>query len=381
MIESEAAARLVWNYENRTMAALQMNRAGIQVVGITSNTVPREIVRATGFFPVLLTGCDGPTPNADLFMEPVFETRLRHIFDRLLAGDWSFLNLLIIPRTSQHEYKLYLYLCEVSRQGLGFKLPLLYLFDMLHTRSPAIRDYGVTRTRELERRLSELSGRALDRAAIIAAIEESNAVRQAIRKLLDFRRRSHPILSGTDALPLIGASYFMDPLEYSELAGTVALAVAQRQPIKGPHVMLKGSVLDHNRLHKVIESHGAVVVAEDDWWGSRSAGQDVIAGADPIASLFEKYYLDAPSPRVFPPEASDEWFRREVLRDVDGVIFYFSPDDDVLGWDYPRQRAFLQEHGIPNLVVREEVEEKGSPELNESLEVFIAGLQRQRDKS
>lgn len=376
MVKGEAAARLFWTFDNPMAEAMKRAKDGVPVVGITSNTVPREIVRAAGFFPVLLNARKGPTPNADLFMEPVFETRIRRIFDRLVAGDWSFLRLLIIPRTSQHEYKLYLYLREVIRQGLGSKVPPLYLYDLLHSRSSSSRHYGVARTKELGSRLWSLNERAADPDALAAAVEAYNAVRRTIQKLLGFRRSPNPRLSGTDALPLIGANYFMDPSEYVALAETAALNVAQQEPIRGPHVMVKGTTLDHIGLHRAIESVGAVVVAEDDWWGSRSVGQEVIAGPDPIVSIFEKYYLDAPSPRVFPPDSADEWFRREALQDIDGVVFYYPPEDDVFGWDFPRQKAFLQEKGIPSLLVREDLSEGGSPELYRSLEGFSAKLRK-----
>ena len=74
---------------------------------------------------------------------------------------------------------------------------------------------------------------------------------------------------------------------------------------------------------------------------------------DPIRAIFEKYYFDAPSPRVFPSEIADAWFRRKAS-EVDGVIFYLPQEDDVIGWDYPRLRAFLDERAIPHLMLRAE---------------------------
>ena len=95
----------------------------------------------------------------------------------------------------------------------------------------------------------------------------------------------------------------------------------------------------------------AIVVAEDDWWGSRAAGQDIDDANEPIRAIFEKYYFDAPSPRVFPAAIADDWFCRKTS-EVDGVIFYLPHDDDVIGWDYPRLRTFLDERAIPHLMLR-----------------------------
>jgi benzoyl-CoA reductase/2-hydroxyglutaryl-CoA dehydratase subunit BcrC/BadD/HgdB len=156
----------------------------------------------------------------------------------------------------------------------------------------------------------------------------------------------------------------------------VSAFIAQREPLAGARLLVKGSCVDHTGLHRAIESHGAVVTAEDDWWGSRSAGRDVKIGGDLLRNLFAKYYLDSPSPRVFPPERSESWFRREALRHIDGVVFYLPPDEDVLGWDYPRQRDFLAERDIPHLLVRDEMCAEATPKLQEEIERFVAGLRK-----
>jgi len=86
-----------------------------RIAGITSNTVPWEILRAAGHTPVLLEDEAGPTPHADRWMEDVFDRRFRVIFDRLSSGAWNHLDRVVIPRTSEQEHKLYLYLREIAR--------------------------------------------------------------------------------------------------------------------------------------------------------------------------------------------------------------------------------------------------------------------------
>jgi benzoyl-CoA reductase/2-hydroxyglutaryl-CoA dehydratase subunit BcrC/BadD/HgdB len=258
----------------------------------------------------------------------------------------------VIPRTSEQEHKLYLYLREVLRQGTE-RAPEPILYNLLHARSAEAQAYGLERTHDLKRTLERLTGRCIEREALSAAIAEGNAARQAIRGLLQQREGPAPRLSGSEALALIGAWYFMDRSEYALLAQAVVREIQTRTPLKGPRILIKGSPQDSSEICDAIESHGAIVVAEDDWWGSRAAGQDVDTTAEPVQAIFEKYYFDAPSPRVFPVEIADSWFQRKAL-EVDGVIFYLSPEDDVIGWDYPRLRAYLDERVIPHLMVRTE---------------------------
>ena len=202
-------------------------------------------------------------------------------------------------------------------------------------------------------------------------IAEGNAARMALRSLLHLRADR---LSGADALPLLGAYYFMDRAEYARIAARAAEELAANAPMRGPRVIIKGSMLDHPHLHSAIERHGAIVAAEDDWWGSRAAGRDVASDVDPVEAVFLKYYEDAPSPRVFPAGVADAWFL-ETAPTAAGVIFYVAPDDDVCGWDYPRWRSALDNRGIPHLLIRDDASAGDvPPECHDRIETFVAGL-------
>jgi benzoyl-CoA reductase/2-hydroxyglutaryl-CoA dehydratase subunit BcrC/BadD/HgdB len=352
--------RLRRAYENRLEEALAQP---VPIAGVTSNTVAWELLHAAGFFPVLLSPPRGATPHADPYMEDVFCARIRGIFERLVSGEWSFLSLLVIPRTSEQEHKLFLYMKELDRLEPRRKLPRTLLYNLLHTQSPEARAYGLERTRELA---GVLSGGPLKK--LREAIAESNRARNGVREFL--RLREDGRLAGSEALPLIGAFYFMNRSEYADLAFAAAREIAVRPRIRGPRLLIKGCPLDHPNLHRAIEAHGAIVAAEDDWWGSRAAGQDIGCEGDLVEAIFEKYYLDSPSPRVFPPTLADEWFLDAVAR-VDGIVFYLPPEDDVFGWDYPRQRVALDQRRIPHLLIRTDASGELASECHDRIEEFV----------
>ncbi len=372
---NSAANQLASYYENPMAQALESHRAGIPVVGFTSNTVPWELIRAAGFFPVMLRPPQRATPAADEFMEKnVFQARIRQIFESAVSGEWSFLRAIILPRTSEQEYKLFLYLHEVGREGSRDGVPPVYLYDLLHSQSAETHAYGMSRTEELKRQLEEIAAHPIRVRDLGEAVSESNAARAAVRSLLNHRKGT-PRLRGTEALPLIGAYWFMGRTAYAKLATEAAGVLERRKPLLGQRLIIKGAPLDHVRLHAALESHGAIVLAEDDWWGTRSVGADISSDGDALKAIFEHYYLDAPSPRVFPPDAADHWFESRVREDVDGVVFYLPPEDYVLAWDYPRQKQFLDGLGIPSLAVREDVRVgELSLESHENIERFVNGI-------
>jgi benzoyl-CoA reductase/2-hydroxyglutaryl-CoA dehydratase subunit BcrC/BadD/HgdB len=355
---ASAIAALTETYRQREVPV------GLPVIGVTSNTVPWEILRAAGFQPFVVSPRRTATPLADRYMEEVFSPRIRAVFDFLLSGQAAALSAVVIPRTSEQDHKLYLYLREVIRQGAELP-PQPILYNLLHTRSAEAQAYGLERTRELKTQLEQMSGRSIEREPLRAAIEECNAARGVIRSLLQMREGASPRLSGAEALALIGASNFMDRAEYTRLVREAVPEIKARAPLRDPRILIKGTPQDNPDFCAAVESQGALVVAEDDWWGSRAAGRDIAIADDPLRAIFEQYYFDAPSPRVFPATIADDWFCRKAS-EVDGVIFFLPPDDDVLGWDYPRQRDFLAARRIPHLMLRSACPEK--------TRAFIEGL-------
>lgn len=332
----------------------------MNIAGVTSNTVPWEILRAGGYAPCLLEDEAGPTPYADRWMEDVFDRRIRVIFDRLCSGAWSHLDRVVIPRTSEQEHKLYLYLREMARTQPGCAIPELYFYNLLHTRTPESYDYGLDRTRQMIRDF-EASEEALRNA-----IAESNRARSRVREILQKRRAGS--LEGSVALDWLRAFYSEDRGVFADralerLAGLDATVATGR-----PRILIKGAALNGTALHRAVELAGGYVIAEDDWRGSRTAGDlDVRTDVEPAVAIFEKYHFDEMSPRVHSSSERDAWFHREVdLGNVDAVLFYIPLQDDVVGWDYPHQLASLH---LPSLVLRD----VGSAT---DIERFVAGIRR-----
>ena len=319
-----------------------MNR----VAGITSNTVPWEILRAAGYDPCLMENEPGPTPCADRFMESVFDRRMRVIFDRLCRGSWKHLELVVISRTSEQEHKLYLYLREAARLHGMKSIPRLYLYNLLHTRTPESLNYGLDRTRQMVRDLDVQESRLLD------SIVEGNRARAAIREILRLRREGR--LEGSVAVRLISGFYTESRWRFPDSVQEQLSASELSAPSRLPRVLIKGASLDHDGLHRLVETSGGYVVGEDDWRGSRAAGeQDIRVDGNPVGAIFEKYFYDAVSFRTYPPSEADSWFEKEVESgEVDGVLFYLPLEDDVAGWDYPRHLDFLQKRSVPSVVVR-----------------------------
>jgi hypothetical protein len=333
-------------------------------------SVPVEIIRAAGLRPVFPRGSLAATPNADAHLEPeIFPKRLRHLVDAALAGRLSHAACIVVPRTSDPEYKCFLYLREFVRLGIARTLPPVLLFDLLQSDGPDVRDYNAGRTRALFEELASLTGRALSLEALHEEIAQANAARAAARHLASLRR-GVPRLTGSEAMPLLGAFWHLPPAQYALLAAETAGEIARRPPLDRPRVLLAGAPADGVTLHAAIESHGAIVVAEISPWGSGSAGHDVVAGSNPMTALADKYRRDSTGART--PVHALRGLVAGALDKIDAVVVSLPPDDAVFGWDYPPLRSLLEARGLPHLCLQGDPYRPLTPQDHAQLDRLVA---------
>jgi benzoyl-CoA reductase/2-hydroxyglutaryl-CoA dehydratase subunit BcrC/BadD/HgdB len=356
---TSAIAKLTAAFDATFTSRALVAEADLPTVVLSWPSVPIEIIRAAGLLPVIARGGVSTTPAADAHLEPdIFPSRLRSLVEAALTGRLSHAARIVIPRTSDPDYKCFLYLKEFARLGIAPTLASVRLFDLLQSRGPDVGAYNAARTRDLLNELTSLTGRhpALD--DVRDEIARMNVARAAARRLQALRRGA-PKVKGAEVFPLLGAFWLIAPEDYSILAGEAADEIERRPALSGARVLVRGSPVDGTALHDAIESRGAIVVAEVSPWGTGVAGNDV-CGDDPIAALAEKYRSDVISPRTPAGMLPDSITR--LVDEVDAVLVALPPDDAVFGWDYPALRALLETKRIPHICLRGDPCRPVSPE-------------------
>ncbi|MCB0649118.1 MAG: 2-hydroxyacyl-CoA dehydratase [Saprospiraceae bacterium] len=335
---NEAYHQLLFHYQNRKDTAQKMFEAGVPVTGYTSNTVPVELIEASGHYACLVDADVDDFTGSEQYMEAFFDRRTRSIFHEIITGKWSFLKLLIIPRTSEAEHKLYLYLKEVKRLTQNPDIPELYLFDLLHTQNSLSREYSFQQFVQLRHHLGNP-----DDQALYESLVRNNNIQHLLNNLAAYRHQL--LLTGVEALVIIGALYFMEKSEYLIQLKKVLDKIGSRLPLPiKEKILVKGYGLNHTRFHESIEKHGSLVVAEDDWWGSRAGGIVMEESGDPAEKIFEKYYAHAPSPRLFPMEIAHSWVHEAMKNGIDQLVLYMPEEDDVLGWEAPLLLSYFMKN-------------------------------------
>jgi benzoyl-CoA reductase/2-hydroxyglutaryl-CoA dehydratase subunit BcrC/BadD/HgdB len=361
---------LLTAYENRLDAARLAHQQGHKVVGYVGNTVPVELIMAADCMPVCLAPNSGSTALADPYIESFSDTDVRLIFAMYCDGAYDFLDLLIIPRSTESQHKLFLSLREARRTGIVSQGPELWLYDILHTQRPSSQAYGLARTQALQHKLAELSGIAPTDKALHQAIVLTNSTRGLLQTLHQ-RRLARPI-SGWEALVATGAMRFLTPLN-ANVSLRTWLEADTHIPRSGPRLLIKGCPLDHDALHRMVERVDARVVMEDDDWGARAGTPRVATDRPPLNAVFEHYWRDVPCVRLHPATSGNHWFGQALANAaIDGVVFYLPQPDDIYGWSFPAERNQVEQTRLPWLLIRHDARTPGPSTAQ--LANFVASL-------
>jgi len=312
-------------------------------------SVPVELVRAAGLQPVFARGHSTPTPAADRVLEPnIFPNRLRQLVEAALTARLANVAAIVLPRSSDPDYKCFLYLRELARRGIAATLPPVLLFDLLHSDDPGARAYNADRARDLSARLAGLGGRPPLADDLRSAIVSADRARAAARRL--HKLRSGPSrVSGADALPLLGAFWQLEPERYSALANASADTLVQRVPLERRRVVVAGVPVDGTAMHAAIEAEGAVVVAELSPFGSGGTSADIGIAGDPFAAIAAHYGRESIDARL--PVNTLMHKLDDLLGAAEAVVISQPHDDASFGWDYPRVRELLARRSIPHTVL------------------------------
>ncbi len=364
---------LAHHYAHRQEAARAAHAAGRKVIGRIGHTVPTELIMAAGAVPILITAdLDRKTPVADIYVDPELPPETRTLFEAGVDGDFEFLDLLVLSRPYD---KLYYFLKEIYRLGRAPKMPPFAIYDLMQSQREAVRVYNEDRIRDLVKRIGRIAAK-VDDAALVAAIETTNSTRALQRRLGNLRATG--TVGGVEAMQAIGAGYFMDPQSYAQALASFISEAAAGPALSARHnvLLITAEPLGHTNVHQLIEAAGANVVAEDDTWGARAAGDDISTKLDPLQAILDKYWSDVPTTGVWPPAARETWMMEQAARsDIDAIVMYIPPSDRMLGWDTPRLAKTFRDMGKPvQLLFHDALRDKGRSAIASELEPFFAGI-------
>jgi hypothetical protein len=314
--------------------------AGGRVIGYYTCNVPPELLLAAGAFPLYLPHrVDGATPRADRYMEPLFDRALRSAFDAWLAGEFAFLDVVVLPRSQDSAQRAYYYVEELIRTGqLSGPRPLL--FDLLKVPRPESARYTLASARRLA---SEL-GVGHDR--LLAAIGRVNGRRRLLARLAQ-RMATGTLPDAPSVTNVLAAGLYA---EWSEFDAALAdwLDLPSRSGRAAPRIALLGSAPPDERLQQAIASAGGATSAMHHPLGPDRHGPLIETGGDPLDAVSGSYHAHVHSVRDFGTPLAAALAGEER---PDGAVLWLTEEDDALAWQVPAVVRRANGLGLPLLAL------------------------------
>lgn len=316
------------------------------VVAFAGNSVPLELIYASGCFPLQLPTAPRPdSARADRYLEARFDPMTRSALEQLLGGELALAQRLIFPRSEDSWQRLYYYACELTR-SFGERLPQPFLYDLQSLPTESSARYNLASTQLLAAELAQL-GRLPTDAELREALTQYNALRRGLARMRALRHAEPCQLSGVRALELYTASQRLPP-DVFERALAVELT-RSTQPAPGVRTLLVGSAHDTPALHQLIAEAGGQVVADYHARGDLLWGPELSESGPPLQALSEHCHQRW-SVRSHPLPI-DPLLALAADSGARVAVFFYREEEEALTWDHPEQAAALQARGVASLLL------------------------------
>ncbi len=319
--------------------------SGKKFVGVMHPVVPQEILHAAGLHPFRLFPFPGESISlAHNHLHVYASSVFRAIWDQVLKEQLPFLDGVVLPES-----------CETVTyfaRGWRFHRPQDFLATTAGPRFNKTRnavDFFTRDLRELASSVASLAGAQITEEGLSRSISVFNEQRRLLREICDLRKGPAPKLTGLEAFEIFLASHVMDKAEGNELLAKVSAELHGREAGVQPkaRLLVSGPCLTDLRLLAAMEASGAVVVADDSNFGSRSFVFTVAETGDPYEALAGAY-AEIPCPFCTSAERRLELLSEMIGQyKVDGVVFAVEKACESEKMDFPYLERELRCKEIP----------------------------------
>jgi benzoyl-CoA reductase/2-hydroxyglutaryl-CoA dehydratase subunit BcrC/BadD/HgdB len=376
-ILAEVADRLEW----AQVRFKEAKDSGLKVVGLYCGYIPFELVRAAGAIPVSLCGNDANAiPSAEVELPRNFCPLIKSSYGLAITDTcpyFHFADALIGETTCDGKKKVF--------ELLG-KLRPVHVMQIPYDKNvPGALERWAEEMARVAAFLTEITGIEPTPERLAAEIRYENDIRRVLQRIVRTFERRVPSLTWTQMLSVRSLTDFVvDRAPYlaliEELAEAVELADAAaadaaQSPL--PRLLITGSPMspETNKVMRLAEDSGALVVAHDACSGTKMFDRLVDEDGDPFAAL-TRFTLDIPCACMSPNDGRVELLRSSVaVYGVEGVIdtvwqacHTFNVESVIV------QRACREELSLPFMKIETDYSSADEGQLRTRIEAFVEGM-------
>jgi len=233
-------------------------------------------------------------------------------------------------------------------------------------------------------KVEEFTGNKITAESLSSSIKLINDKRRALARLYELRKQPNPPISGKDVLLISQIAFYDDPTRFTQMVNKLCDELDQRVK-QGMGIFKEGTkrilftgtpmAVPNWKLHHIVETSGAAVVAEETCTGTRYfenlVDETKTSIDDMIMALAERYM--SINCACFTPNSGriDDIKRLVEEYKADGVIdinLKFCSLYDIEG--YPVEKA-LKQAGIPVLGIETDYNDQDSQQLRTRIGAFV----------
>ena len=346
-----------------------------KIIGYFCSYTPEEIIHAAGAVPFRIFGSEISIVHADAHLQAYCCSLARGGLEEALAGRLNFLDGTVFPHTCDTIQRL----SDIWRLNAGFPLHFdVVLPSKLNAESSF--QYMVDIFNKFKADLENELGCEITDVKIKESIGLYNQIRKGLEEIYLLRSENPEIISGSQLYAILKSAMIMDRKDFqhhlSQALSELKTDSDTIQKVKKKRIILAGGICNHPDIYSILEESGGVVVWDDLCTGTRYFNGEIDEKIDPIEAIAKRYYERV----ICPTKHFDITYRGENLvriakeKKADGAIFLFLKFCDPHAFDYPYLKEYLDEEGLPNMLLEVEQHIPAAGQLRTRVEAFVEML-------
>jgi benzoyl-CoA reductase/2-hydroxyglutaryl-CoA dehydratase subunit BcrC/BadD/HgdB len=342
-------------------------------IGYSCSYVPDVMLSVDGIFPVRMRapGIAG-TELADNYLSCVICSYTRSLLEFALDGRYDFLRGWVFAAGCDHLRRLYDNLEYLKRPDFS------RILDVPHKTGEAAVNWYTDELKLFAQALTDHFGVDLGTDALARAIREHNDFNAVLREIGEYRSGDEPVITGTQYHSIVVAAGASPKKTLLPILKQIRDDLPKRAPLSPyrARLLLVGGHLDAPGYIDIIESQGALVVADRLCTGSYPGLQPIPESGDPIALLAKHYLTKTSCPRMmeaFTERAADIVNLAREYR-ADGVVIQILKFCDTWGVEAAAFVSCIREAGIPVLRLERDYRLGSEGQLRTRIQAFIESM-------
>ena len=353
--------------------ALNLKQAsGKPIVGNFCSYTPEELIYAAGGIAFRLFGTKEDISMADAHLQAYCCSLVRGGLEDALKGNLSFLDGTVFPHTCDSIQRL----SDIWRLNAGFSFHLDVVLPVkLDTQSA--RSYMIDVLNDCKSDLESALKTRITDEKLWQSIKLYNRLRRTLGEIYEMRSKDPDSISASDLYHVIKASMIMDRDEFwpllTALRDELKKNVKDSTLNKNKRIILSGGICNHPDIYTALEESGAEVIWDDLCTGTRYFEGEIEESGDPIEAIADRYMtrMVCPAKHLTMTARGENLVRMVKDRNASGVIFMFLKFCDPHSFDYPYLKQFLDDAGVPNILLEVEEQLPSDAQLKTRFETFV----------